>query len=156
MPIIVSLLLAASPEKYVSLEVQNAETQNVLRALAEVMRINLVMSDEVKGSVTLTLRNVKVRDAFAVVLQARGLGFEKSGKNVYRVAPLTTLIAEAEQRARLKEARELEGPLETRLIPVNYAKASELAPQVKAMLSARGTVTVDERTNTLIVRDVAR
>lgn len=74
--------------------------------------------------------------------------------NILRVAPLKRLQEEAETLARLKEAKQEAAPLRTWLIPVNYAKASELMPQVKALLTPRGSVSVDARTNTLIVTDV--
>ena len=81
------------------------------------------------------------------------MGSERRG-NILRVAPLKQLEEEANQRARLAKARELEGPLVTHIIPVNYANAQALAPLVKETLSERGSVSVDARTNSLIVRDV--
>lgn len=146
---------AAYAEKRITLEVQKADITSVLRVFAELMRMNLVVADDVQGQVTLSLRNVRVSEAFATVLQAKGLGFEKQGKNILRVAPVAALAREAEERAKLSEAKLRSGELETRLIPVNYADAAELVPHVKALLSPRGTVSVDKRTNTLIVRDVA-
>ena len=154
---VVSCVLGAAPafaEKRITLEVQKADVQSVLRVFAELMHLNLVVADDVAGQVTLSLRNVRISDAFQVVLDARGLGYEKQAGNILRVAPLKTLTDEAEARARLADAKLSSKKLETRLIPVNYADAAELVPQVKALLSPRGTVTVDKRTNTLIVRDV--
>ena len=155
---VLSCVLGSAPafaEKRITLEVQKADIVSVLRVFAELMHLNLVTGDDVQGQVTLSLRNVRVSEAFAVVLQARGLGFEKLGGNILRVAPLQALTKEAEERAKLEDAKLHAGKLETRLIPVNYANAEELVPQVKALLSPRGTVSVDKRTNTLIVRDVA-
>ena len=146
---------SAYAEKRITLEVQKADITSVLRVFAELMHVNLVVADDVQGQVTLSLRNVRVSDAFATVLQAKGLGFERDGKNILRVAPVAALAREAEDRAKLADAKLHGGRLETRLIPVNYADAAELVPHVKAQLSARGTVSVDKRTNTLIIRDVA-
>src|SRR5882672_7441510 len=112
---VVSCLLS-SAEKRVTLEVQKADVQSVLRVFAELMHVNMVFSDEVQGTVTLSLRNVKVSDAFAAVLQARGLGFEKAGDNVIRVAPLKALADEAEARTKVKDAKLAEAKLETRLL----------------------------------------
>jgi type IV pilus assembly protein PilQ len=151
---LVSCVLS-SAEPRITLEVQKADVQSVLRVFAELMHVNMVFADEVQGQVTLSLRNVKLSDAFAAVLQARALGFEKAGDNIYRIASLKELAQEAEQRARLQDAKVAGAKLETRLIRVSYAQASDLVPQVKALLSPRGTVSVDARTNTLIVRDVA-
>ena len=142
----------ASPKK-VSLELVNADVQTVLRLFADVGRFNLVTSEEVSGKVTLHLRAVPWDQAFRVVLASKGLGVEQVGE-IVRVAPLTRLAEESEARRRAKEAAFLEKPLTVRLIPVNYANASDLVAQVKASLSPRGTVTVDVRTNTLIIRDV--
>jgi type II secretory pathway component HofQ len=143
----------AAPPKKVSLELHNADVHTVLRLFADVGRFNLVTSEDVSGKVTLRLRAVPWDEAFRVVLASKGLGLERVGE-IVRVAPLGRLAEEAEARRRAKEAALLEKPLTVRLIPVNYANATELAAQVKAVLSPRGTVTVDARTNTLIVRDV--
>jgi type IV pilus assembly protein PilQ len=147
--------LAASPKeaKRISLDVTRANIHDVLRLLADVGRMNLVVADEVQGSVTLKLRNVPWTEALDVVLSSRGLGMEKRG-NILRVAPLKTLREEAEVLARIKKAKEESAPLRTFFIPVNYANATDMAQHVKALLSPRGSVSVDTRTNTLIVTDV--
>ncbi|MDX2012994.1 MAG: secretin and TonB N-terminal domain-containing protein [Myxococcaceae bacterium] len=144
--------LAAPPRK-VSLELVNADVQTVLRLFADVGRFNLVTSEEVSGKVTLHLRAVPWDEAFRVVLASKGLGVERIGE-IVRVAPLNRLAEESEARRKAKEAAFLEKPLTMRLIPVSYANASDLVAQVKAGLSPRGTVSVDTRTNTLIIRDV--
>ncbi|NMO20324.1 pilus assembly protein PilQ [Pyxidicoccus fallax] len=148
--------LAASPkgeERRVTLDIVRADIHDVLRMLADMRRLNLVVDEEVKGTVTLRLRNVPWRQALETVLASQGLGRELRGE-VMRVAPLSKLKDEADLRAQLKQAREQEGPLRTYLIPVNHARAADLLPHVKAQLSPRGSVSVDTRTNTLIVTDV--
>ena len=158
--VFLALALAATPAvakapegKRISLDVTRANVHDVLRMLANVGKMNLVVSEEVQGTVTLTLRDVPWAEALDVVLASRGLGMEQRG-NILRVAPLKRLQEEAETLVRLKEAKQEAAPLRTWLIPVNYAKASELLPQVKALLTPRGSVSVDARTNTLIVTDV--
>lgn len=158
--VFLALALAATPTlatpreaRRITLDVTRANVHDVLRMLADVGKLNLVLADEVQGTVTVTLRNVPWTEALDVVLAARGLGKEQRG-NILRVAPLKTLREEAESRAKLKEARALEAPLRTWMIPVSYARASELLPHVKALLSPRGSASVDERTNTLIVTDI--
>ncbi|AKI98835.1 Type IV pilus biogenesis protein PilQ [Archangium gephyra] len=156
-----ALTLAAAPAvakppqemKRISLDVTRANVHDVLRMLADKGRLNLVVSEEVQGTVTLKLRDVAWTEALDVVLASRGLGMERRG-NILRVASLKTLQAEAEALVRLKEAREQAAPLRTWMIPVNYARASELLPHVRGLLSPRGSVSVDLRTNTLIVTDV--
>ena len=115
--------------------------------------MNIVTSDDVTGSVTIRMRNVPWDQALEVVLQAKGLGMVRRG-NLIRVAPLETLEKEREAAiARRKQQVEL-APLETRLIPVSYATATDLEPRVTELLSSRGSASVDERTNVLIVRDL--
>jgi type IV pilus assembly protein PilQ len=93
------------------------------------------------------------QDALDAVLASLGLGMEQMG-TIIRVAPLKALQEEAKSRAAVKAARREVAPLATRIIPVNYARAEDLLPHVKALLSPRGTATFDARTNVLIVRDV--
>lgn len=148
--------LADSPRyesKRITLDVVRADIHDVLRILAEKGGLNVVVSDDVQGKVTLRLRNVPWRQVLDTVLSTNGLGHELRG-NVLRVAPLKQLAEEAEARVKLKQSREDTAPLRTYIIPVNYAVASDLLPHVKAQLSPRGTVSVDARTNTLIVTDV--
>ena len=147
-------LIALLTSPRITLEVQKADVHSVLRMFADLMHVNLVVGDDVHGAVTLSLRNVKVSEAFDVVLDSEGLGLEKSGDRIYRVAYAKQLAAEAEQRARTSDAKHRAAPLKTRLIPVNYASAADMVAQVKPLLSDRGTVSFDARTNTLIVRDV--
>jgi type IV pilus assembly protein PilQ len=154
--VVFSLTAAAKPPPLkISLEVQRADLHGLLRVLGEAGRLNFVVGDEVTGTVTLRLRNVTLAEAIDAVLASRGLGTERLG-SIVRVAPLAQLAAEAKARADLVTAREAGGPLVTSLIRVNYASADAIAPLVKAQLSPRGTVAVDARTNTLIVRDVER
>ena len=148
-----SVSLAAAPSKRITLDVDRADIHDVLRMLAEVSRLNIVASDDVSGKLTLKLRNVTWQEALEVVLNSNGLGYERKG-NIVRVAPLRKLAEEAELRARIAEKKKQLAPLKTFIIPVNYANAAEMAAHVKPMLSERGTVTVDARTNSLIIRDV--
>jgi type IV pilus assembly protein PilQ len=148
--------LAASPKgdsKRVTIDIVRADIHDVLRMLADMRRLNLVVDEEVKGTVTLKLRNVPWRQALETVLASHGLGRELQGE-VMRVAPLSKLKDEANLRAELKQAREQEAPLRTYFVPVNYARAADLLPHVQAQLSPRGSVSVDARTNTLIITDV--
>jgi len=156
-----ALALAALPvgagapreARRISLDVVRAPVEQVLRGLAEVGGVNLVLSDEVRGTVTLTLRDVPWTQALRGVLVSQGLGMERRD-NLLRVAPLRVFQEEAEARARLASARTAERPVRTWLIPVSHARAADLLPQVQGVLSPRGRVSVDARTNTLIVTDV--
>lgn len=137
----------------IDLDFKNADIHDILRLLSDVGGVNVVTADNVSGSVTIKMRDVPWDQALDVVLQAKGLGMLRRG-NLVRVAPLGTLEKERESAiARLKQREQL-APLETRLVPVSYATASAVQPRVKELLSSRGTVSVDERTNMLIVRDI--
>ncbi len=138
----------------IDLDLKDADIHNILRLLADVGRVNIVTADDVSGSITIKMRNVPWDQALDVVLQAKGLGMVRSG-NLIRVAPLATLQKERELRlAAAKQEYELT-PLETRLIPVSYAQAEELQARAKDLLSPRGSIAVDERTNVLIARDIS-
>jgi type IV pilus assembly protein PilQ len=138
----------------IDLDLKDADIHNILRLLADVGRVNIVTADDVSGNVTIRMRNVPWDQALDVVLQAKGLGMVRSG-NLIRVAPLATLQKERELRlAAAKQEYELT-PLETRLIPVSYAQAEELQARAKDLLSPRGSIAVDERTNVLIARDIS-
>ena len=138
----------------IDLDLKDADIHNILRLLADVGRVNIVTADDVAGSVTIRMRNVPWDQALDVVLQAKSLGMVRSG-NLIRVAPLDRLQKERELRlAAAKQEYELT-PLETRLIPVSYASADELQARAKDLLSPRGSIAVDERTNVLISRDIS-
>jgi type IV pilus assembly protein PilQ len=138
----------------ISLDLKDAEIQNVLRLLADVSKLNIVASDDVKGRVTIKLRNVPWDQALDIILRSKQLDKVRNG-NIIRVAPIETLRKEEELRLERQKAKiELE-PLAVRLIPVSYAVANEVKPQVLALLSPRGKVNIDVRTNVLIVEDIA-
>jgi len=137
----------------VSFEFKDIDIHNLLRVIAEVSKRNIVVSDDVKGKITIRLRNVPWDQALDLVLKTKGLGKEETG-NIIRIAPLQQLAAERAAAAKAAEAREDSEPLKVRIIPVNYALAGEVQAKVKDLLTKRGSITVDARTNTLIVRDI--
>ena len=146
-----------------TLSFQDIETRAVLQLLADVSGRNIIVSDSVAGNVTLRLQNVPWDQALDIVLATKGLDMRENG-GVIIVAPADEIAAreKADLEAR-KDIRELE-PLLSEFLQVNYAKASDLAELMKgkggatkgnAMLSERGSVAIDERTNTLLVQDVS-
>jgi type IV pilus assembly protein PilQ len=141
-----------------SLNFQNIEVRAVLQLIADFTGFNLVATDTVTGSVTLRLQNVPWDQVLDIILKSRGLGMRKDG-NVMLVAPQEELAArEKLELESLKQVEEL-APLRTEFIQINYAKASDLATLVSSgdnkLLSNRGNVSIDARTNTLIVQDVS-
>lgn len=139
-----------------SLNFQDIEVRSVLQLLADFTGLNLVVSDSVEGNLTLRLKNVPWDQAMDIILKTKGLDKRKAG-NVILIAPTDEIAAreKLELEAR-KQVEELER-LRTEFIKVNYAKASDMADLLKltdnAILSPRGSVSVDERTNTLLVKD---
>src|SRR5689334_16583067 len=140
-----------------TLNFQDIETRAVLQLLADASGQNIVVSDSVSGSVTLRLQNVPWDQALDIVLRTKGLD-KRRNDNVIIVAPTEELASRerAELAARM-DVQEL-APLRSEYLQVNYAKAADLAGLIKSqggkgLLSARGTVSVDERTNTLLLQD---
>lgn len=149
------LVMGARPyeTRRISLDVHQVDVHNVLRLLAEAAKVNIVVPKEVQGKVTLKLKNVAWKDVLQLVLRSQQLGVERVGE-VFYVDTLANLAASQEMAlARQKNAVEV-AELVTVIIPVNYARAADLAPIVESMLTERGSVVVDQRTNVLIVTDV--
>jgi type IV pilus assembly protein PilQ len=138
----------------IDLELKDASVHEVLRLLADVGHVNIVTADNVTGTVTIRMRNVPWDQALDTVLQAKGLGMVRQG-NMIRVAPLADLNKERELAIARRKAELQLAPVETRLIPVYYAEAGHMQDRAKELLSPRGSISVDERTNVLIARDVA-
>lgn len=139
-----------------SLNFQDIEVRAVLQIIADFTGMNMVTSDAVQGSVTLRLQNVPWDQALDIVLKSKGLGMRQAG-NVIMVAPAEEIAAREKQEFESQKQIQDLAPLVSDLIQINYAKAEEIASLLKArensMLSERGNVTVDQRTNTLLVRD---
>jgi type IV pilus assembly protein PilQ len=140
-----------------TLNFQDIETRAVLQLLADASGQNIVVSDSVTGSVTLRLQNVPWDQALDIVLRTKGLDKRKND-NVIIVAPTEELAnREKAELAAHQDVQEL-APLRSEYLQVNYAKAADLAALIKSqgdggLLSKRGTVSVDERTNTLLLQD---
>ncbi len=141
-----------------SLNFQDIEVRSVLQLLADFTGLNLVVSDSVEGNLTLRLKNVPWDQAMDIILKTKGLDQRRAG-NVILIAPTDEIAAreKLELEAR-KQVEELER-LRTEFIKVNYAKAADIAELLSKednkILSPRGSVSVDERTNTLLVKDTS-
>lgn len=145
-----------------TLNFQDIETRAVLQLLAETSERNIVVSDSVQGNVTLRLRNVPWDQALDIVMTTKGLGMRENG-NVIIVAPAEEIAARETADLEARQAiTELE-PLYSEFLQVNYAKAADLAALIggggnasgasNSLLSERGSVGIDDRTNTLLVQD---
>ena len=141
-----------------SLNFQDIEIRSVLQLLADFTDMNIVVSDNVGGKLTLRLKNVPWDQALDIILRTKGLDKRRSG-NVIMVAPASEIAAqETAEREAAQQAIALE-PLRTEFVQVNYAKANDVAAILKSesggLLTERGNVTIDDRTNTLLVNDTA-
>jgi type IV pilus assembly protein PilQ len=144
-----------------TLNFQDIETRAVLQLLAETSGRNIVVSDTVQGNVTLRLRNVPWDQALDIVMTTKGLAMRQNG-NVIIVAPAEEIAARETADLEAKAAIQDLEPLYSEFLQVNYAKASDLANLIgaqagdaNALLSSRGSIAVDDRTNTLLVQDTA-
>lgn len=146
-----------------SLNFQNIEVRSLLQVIADFTNFNIVTSDSVAGSVTLRLQDVPWDQALDIILQAKGLGLRKSG-NVLWVAPKDEIAAK--EKLDLESVAAVQGlePVRTQSFQINYAKAAEIATQLTAggsgsassarILSVRGSVIAEPRTNQLFVTDI--
>jgi type IV pilus assembly protein PilQ len=142
-----------------TLNFQDIETRAVLQLLADASGQNIVVSDSVQGSVTLRLQNVPWDQALDIVLRTKGLD-KRRNDNVIIVAPTEELAAREKAELAARQDVQQLAPLRSEYLQVNYAKAADLATLIKTqgeggLLSKRGSVSVDERTNTLLLQDSA-
>lgn len=155
--------LAKKKQEYtgerLSLNFQNIEVRAVLQLIADFTGINMVTSDSVTGNVTLRLKNVPWDQALDIILKTKGLDKRQKG-NVMLIAPAAEIAAQEKLELEAqKQVVEL-APIVSETIQVNYAKASEIASILKSkgnsLISERGNITVDQRTNKLLVMDTAK
>lgn len=141
----------------IDLKVTNADVTDVLRTFAQISGLNIVVQPGVTGIVTAELESVPWDQALEQVLKINGLDYELDG-NVMRIAPTAVLRAEATERQQLAAAKALSVPLRTVYQRLSYADANQVARILKAgqggLLSQRGSVVVDRRTNALIIKEL--
>jgi len=141
-----------------SLNFQDIEVRSVLQLLADFTGLNMVVSDTVDGRITLRLKNVPWDQALDIILKTKGLSMRRND-NVILVAPTEELAAREKLELESQQQIEELAPLRSELVQVNYARAASLAELLKSeenrLLSERGNVTVDDRTNTLLLQDTA-
>lgn len=141
-----------------SLNFQNIEVRSLLQVIADFTNFNVVTSDSVNGAVTLRLKDVPWDQALDIILQAKGLGMRKSG-NVLWIAPKDEISAREKQELESKASLESLEQLRTQGFQLNYTKAADIAGQIQSsgsarILSTRGSVIAEPRTNQLFVTDV--
>jgi len=139
--------------KNISLDFQDAELIHIFRLLADVSGYNIVVSPQVKGKFSVKLTDVPWKQALDIILRNYGLSKIVDG-NIIRVAPTTVITQEEEEIARAKEAKLKSGDLETRAYAINYADVKKILDSVKDVKTERGKISIDERTSTIIIKDV--
>lgn len=140
----------------ISMTLREADVVETLRSFATISDLSIVVQPEVEGSVTVELENVPWDQALEQILKINGLGYEIEG-TIMRIAPLNILRAEAEQKAALAQAKADQVPLQTIVKRLSYSSAADMASllsQGGSLLSRRGSVIVDQRTNTLILKEL--
>jgi type IV pilus assembly protein PilQ len=138
----------------ISLDLKDADIKDVFRTISELTGLNIVIDPDVRGTVTVRLENVPWDQALELILKQNGLGYIIEN-NVMRIATIGKLQAEERDRAALDLARQTSLPTKTVTKKLSYAKAGATAGTVKRVMSPRGDIIVDERTNTLIIREIA-
>jgi type IV pilus assembly protein PilQ len=141
----------------IDLKVTNADVTDVLRTFAQISGLNIVVQPGVSGVVTAELENVPWDQALEQILKINGLGYEVEG-NVMRIAPTAILRQEAQEKQQLAQAKALSIPLQTIYRRLSYAGAEQIATLLRSgsagLLSQRGSVIVDSRTNSLIIKEL--
>ena len=137
----------------ISLDFKDGDIQDIFRLFADISGLNIVVQPGVTGRITLVLTEVPWDQALDLILKSHRLGYVVEG-NVIRIAPLNDLAQEEADRRRLAEEQALAGDLSTMLRELSYAKAGDVQGLIQRNLSARGDVSIDQRTNTLIITDL--
>jgi len=140
----------------ISLSFQSVDIRSLLQIIADVAGTNMVVSDSVSGEIAMRLQNVPWDQALDIILRTKGLGLRQQG-NVMLVAPLGELAEREKSEAEAAKAKVTLSPLRSEIIQINYAKAAEIAVLLKSgdssLMTDRGRVTIDERTNSLLVME---
>jgi type IV pilus assembly protein PilQ len=137
----------------ISLDLKDADIKDVFRTISQLTGLNIVIDPEVRGTVTVQLEDVPWDQALDLILKQNGLGYVLEN-NIMRIATTAKLQAEEADRARLAEARQAAEPTRTVIKKLSYAKAAEIVPTLQSVMSKRGAIVVDQRTNTLIIREI--
>lgn len=142
--------------KAISMNFQDIPVRTALQLIADFNGFNLVTTDSVQGSLTLRLEQVPWEQALDTILQVRGLDKRING-NILLVAPAAELALQEQKKLESRQAREVLAPLETEFLQVNYARAADvvalLSNEHTRLLSERGAIAVDDRTNMLVIRE---
>jgi type IV pilus assembly protein PilQ len=136
----------------ISIETQDMDLRDVFRLIAEESGLNLILSDDIKGTISVKLRQVPWDQALVMIMKSKKLGYTRAG-NILRIAPISDIKGEEDEAIRLATAKKNQAPLKVRMVPISYANVNELAAQVRPFMSDRGRVIGDTRTSALVIQD---
>lgn len=149
--------IVGEEEKYsgevISMKLKDSDLRDVVLYLADIAGLNVVFDPDVRGTVTVNLQDVPWDQALEMILKQNKMGRTIEG-NILRIAPIAVLTREEEEQRRLKESKELAGPVLVRTITLSYSKASDVQALLRSKISDRGEIIVDVRTNTLLISEV--
>ncbi len=138
----------------ISIEVTNQDIREVFKFISEESGMNIILDDDVKGTVTMKLKKVPWDQILAIVLQSRQLGYVRNG-TILRIASLKNLATDSQNALRVIESQKDLQPIRVQVFPMSYAKVDEFMSEANSLLSKRGKASADKRTNTLIVSDIS-
>ena len=138
----------------ISLDLKDADIKDVFRTISQLTGLNIVIDPEVRGTVTVQLEDVPWDQALDLILKQNSLGYVLEN-NIMRIATSAKLQAEQGDRARLADARQAAEPTRTVIKKLSYARAGEVTGTIKSVMSRRGDIVIDARTNTLIIKEIA-
>ena len=153
----------SQPKKFtgekLSLSFQDIEVRSVLQILADFTKKNIAVSDSVTGNITLSLKDIPWDQALDIILKTKNLALRENN-NVLWIAPAEEMAEKEQQRLEAEQRKQALKPLLMETLVINFAKAKDLAALLKSsqgnsVLSKRGSVSLDERTNTLLLQDIA-
>ncbi len=149
--------IAGEEDKYsgevLSIKLKDSDLRDVVLYLADFAGLNVVFDPDVRGTVTVNLQLVPWDQALDIILKQNKMGKTIEG-NILRVAPVSVLTREEEELRRLKESKELSGPVVVKTITLSYSKAKDVQALLQSKISDRGEIIVDDRTNTLLISEV--
>ena len=137
----------------ISMKIKDSDLKDVVLYLAEFAGLNVVFDPDVRGTVTVNLQDVPWDQALEIILKQNKMGKTIEG-NILRIAPVSILTREEEDQRKLKESKELSGPVMVKTITLSYSKARDVATLLNSKISSRGEIIVDDRTNTLLISEV--
>lgn len=140
--------------KKISLEANDAELKEVFKFLSDESGINLVLSEDVKGKISILLKQVPWDQALVVIMQAKKLGYVRQGQ-ILRISKLSDIKQEEDDFSKLAKARQSMLPLTVKMLPISYAKTDDIVRQITPFLSERGKAISESRTSSVVISDTA-